>query len=242
MQQVKHIMCQAAKMSHVSYEAMKGSRCSRWQDYAREVWHLVKMMFLTSLLCATLLLLPLTTGRSKAGYVMGKNGTEHISPFLALLDKGQPSRVQILETDSDIMKMINGHSTLELKTVVIAETVVPFDERNLLIEYVKRQLDASGVMSEEQKEAVLTMVDVGPMEALVTKEEIGEKGTLSNSAFTALIKKHEENVHFMLIGVRAEPRLGWNWIPSSQRNAWNDVLSRVVADKVHKLLVEIIHP
>lgn len=98
------------------------------------------------------------------------------------------------------MKMINGHSTLELKTVVIAETVVPFDERNLLIEYVKRQLDASGVMSEEQKEAVLTMVDVGPMEALVTKEEIGEKGTLSNSAFTALIKKHEENVHFMLIG------------------------------------------
>lgn len=32
--------------------------------------------------------------------------------------------------------------------------------------------------------------------------------------------------------MRAEPRLGWNWIASSERNAWNDVLSRVLADKV----------
>ena len=32
--------------------------------------------------------------------------------------------------------------------------------------------------------------------------------------------------------MRAEPRLGWNWIALSERNAWNDVLSRVLADKV----------
>ena len=37
--------------------------------------------------------------------------------------------------------------------------------------------------------------------------------------------------------VRAEPRLGWNWIPFSERNAWNDVLSRVLADKVRNVLV-----
>lgn len=32
--------------------------------------------------------------------------------------------------------------------------------------------------------------------------------------------------------VRAEPRLGFNWIASAERNAWNDVLSRVLSDKV----------
>jgi len=107
--------------------------------------------------------------------------------------------------------------------VVIAETVVPYDDRELLSLYVKQQLDASDVMSETQKEAVLTMVNLAPMEAVVNKEEIGEKGSLRNSAVLALIKTHAKNVHFMLIGVRAEPRLGWNWIPSSERNAWNDV-------------------
>lgn len=99
-----------------------------------------------------------------------------------------------------MMKKINDHSTLELKTVVIAETVVPYDDRDLLSVYVKQQLDASDVMSESQKEAVLTMVNMAPMEAVVNKEEIGERGTLRNSAVMALIKKHAKNIHFMLIG------------------------------------------
>jgi len=99
-----------------------------------------------------------------------------------------------------MMKKINDHSTLELKTVVIAETVVPYDCRDLLSLYVKQQLDASDVVSDAQKEAVLTMVNLPPMEAVVNKEEIGEKGSLRNSAVMALIKKHAENVHFMLIG------------------------------------------
>lgn len=84
--------------------------------------------------------------------------------------------------------------------MVIAETVVPYDDRDFLSVYVKQQLDASDVMSESQKEAVLTMVDLAPMEAVVNKEEIGERGTLRNSAVMALIKKHSKNIHFMLIG------------------------------------------
>lgn len=32
--------------------------------------------------------------------------------------------------------------------------------------------------------------------------------------------------------IRAEPRLGWRWISSTERNAWNDVLSRVIYNKV----------
>lgn len=104
------------------------------------------------------------------------------------------------DTDSEMMRTMNEHSTLELKTVVIAETVVPYEDRHLLSVYVKQQLDASDVTSEAQMEAVLTMVNLAPMEAVLSKEEIGEKGSLRNSAVLALIKKYAENVHFMLIG------------------------------------------
>lgn len=99
-----------------------------------------------------------------------------------------------------MMEKINKQSTLELKTLVIAETVVPYDDRELLSTYVKQQLDASDVISDGQKEAVLTMVNLAPMEASVNKEDIGEKGTLRNSAVLALIKRHLNNVHFLLIG------------------------------------------
>jgi hypothetical protein len=99
-----------------------------------------------------------------------------------------------------MMKKINEHSTLELKTIVITETVVSYDDRDFLSIYVKQQLDASAVMSESQKGAVLTMVNMAPIEAIVNKEEIGERGTLRNSAIMALIKNHEKNIHFMLIG------------------------------------------
>ena len=104
------------------------------------------------------------------------------------------------DSDCDMMEKINKQSTLELKTLVIAETVVPYDDRALLSTYVKQQLDASDVISDGQKEAVLTMVNLAPMESSVNKEDIGEKGTLRNSAVLALIKRHLNNVHFLLIG------------------------------------------
>lgn len=97
------------------------------------------------------------------------------------------------------MRKIYEQFTLELKTVVIAETVVPCNDRNLLSMYVKQQLIASEVISEAQKEAVLAMVNLAPTEAVANKEEIREMGTLRNAAL-ALIKKHEANIHFMLIG------------------------------------------
>jgi hypothetical protein len=187
-----------------------------------------------SILYASLVLISHgATKSSTAGVVHIQNGTEQaFSPLQVLLDKGQILEAHILDSDSGMLKKINDQSTLELKTVVIAETVVPYDDRDLLSLYVKQQLDASDVMSEAQKEVVLTMVNLAPFEAVVNKEEIGEKGSLRNSAVMALIKRHATNVHFMLIGVRAEPRLGWSWIPSSERNAWNEVLSRVLADKI----------
>lgn len=42
--------------------------------------------------------------------------------------------------------------------------------------------------------------------------------------------------------VRAEPRLGFNWIASAERNAWNDVLSRVLSDKVTTWIFNCLSP
>lgn len=99
-----------------------------------------------------------------------------------------------------MLRKINDHATLELKTLVIAETVVPYADREKLFAYVKQQLDASDVITETQKCAVLTMVNLAPVEASVNKEETGEMGTLRNSAVIALFKRHLNNIHFMLIG------------------------------------------
>ncbi|KAG0614275.1 hypothetical protein M758_6G164300 [Ceratodon purpureus] len=223
---------QRAKMSHVPYVEVTSSRRYYLSEVISPIWHMLRiMLFLMSVLYGVLLV---SNGahRTTGGPVVVTNTTVSVSPLAVLLDKGQTLAEQILDSDSEMMKKINEHSTLELKTVVIAETVVPYEARDLLSVYVRQQLDASDVMSESQKEAVLTMVDLAPMEAVVNKEEIGERGTLRNSVVMALIKKHAKNIHFMLIGVRAEPRLGWNWIPFSERNAWNDVLSRVLAEKI----------
>lgn len=99
-----------------------------------------------------------------------------------------------------MLQRINEKATLELKTLVIAETVVPYEERDLLSKYVRQQLDASNVISAQQKAAVMTMVDMAPVEGSINKEERGEGGTLRNSAVIALFKTHHDNIHFMLIG------------------------------------------
>jgi len=89
---------------------------------------------------------------------------------------------------------------MELKTLVIAETVVPCQDKVLLSKYVKEQLDASNVISDQQKIAVMTMVDMSPIEGSVNKEDKGVGGSLQNTVVIALLKIHQNNIHFMLIG------------------------------------------
>jgi hypothetical protein len=89
---------------------------------------------------------------------------------------------------------------LELKTLVIAETIVPHEDKEKLSVYVRQQLEASDVLTELQKDAVLTMVILAPIEASVNKEETGAGGSLRNSAVLALLKHHHDNIHFLLIG------------------------------------------
>ena len=103
-------------------------------------------------------------------------------------------------TDCGLLQRINEKATLELETLVIAETVVPYKDRVMLSKYVKHQLDASNVISNQQKSAVMTMVDMAPVEGSVNKEDRGEGGSLRNSAVIAMFKIHQNNIHFMLIG------------------------------------------
>jgi len=99
-----------------------------------------------------------------------------------------------------LLQKINEKATIELKTLVIAETVVPYQDKKLLSKYVKEQLEASNVISNQQKLAVMTMVDMSPIEGSVNKEDKGVGGSLQNTAVITLLKIHQNNIHFMLIG------------------------------------------
>lgn len=99
-----------------------------------------------------------------------------------------------------MLRKINEQATLELKSLVIAETVVPYQDLEKLAAYVKQVLDSTDVITEPQKQAIMVMVQLAPMEASINKEETGDGGTLRNSAVIALFKRHLNNVHFMLIG------------------------------------------
>jgi hypothetical protein len=98
------------------------------------------------------------------------------------------------------LKEIDRYSTLEVKTVAIGEIVVQSKDRDLLTTYVHDALKEDDVISDVHKEAIHAMVKSSPPEAFVNRVEIGEKGTLRNSELMAMIKQHEDRIHFMLIG------------------------------------------
>lgn len=101
---------------------------------------------------------------------------------------------------SEILKEIDRYSTLEVKTVAIGEIVVQSKDRDLLTTYVHNALKEDDVISDVHKAAIHALVKSSPPEAFVNRVEIGEKGTLRNSELMAMIKQHEDRIHFMLIG------------------------------------------
>ncbi|KAG0565846.1 hypothetical protein KC19_7G018000 [Ceratodon purpureus] len=151
------------------------------------------------------------------------------SPLHHVLLQDQSLSEEFQDTDSGLLQKIYDKATMEVKTLVIAETVVPQENREMLVKYVKQQLESSDVISTELKTAVMTMVNLAP-EGSINRQDRGERGSLRNSAVIALIKTYQNNIHFMLIGVRVEPRLGWRWITPSERTAWNDNLSKIRAE------------
>ncbi|XP_024395907.1 uncharacterized protein [Physcomitrium patens] len=197
-------------------------------------WNLFRLALVTSSMLFVFLLSTIYSLNQASGVPSSKGGWLEMkqSPLHHVLIQDHSLSNDLKETDSGLLQRINDKATLELKTLVIAETVVPFEKREMLSDYVKQQLDGSEVISSEQKSAVMNMVNMAPIEGSINEEERGVGGSLRNSAVIALFKTYQKNIHFLLIGVRVEPRLGWRRISVRERNAWNDNLSRVLYNKI----------
>jgi len=84
-------------MSHVPYYEVTGSRRLHLADCISPVWHLLRiMLFIMSILYATMVLISHGANKSTGGPFSVHNGTEQVSPLQVLLDKGQILEAQIL--------------------------------------------------------------------------------------------------------------------------------------------------
>lgn len=133
------------------------------------------------------------------------------------------------DDDNRILSEIESRAALNIKFFAIPETVYIQDETNRLYEYVEKQLKlANDVVTEQQADVILKLIESGVAQGRMVKKERGNQGSLKNSMVVAILKEHNGNVHFAMAGVSLEPRLGWRFITKRQRNAWNDVLTRVL--------------
>ncbi len=74
------------------------------------------------------------------------------------------------------MWKINEQFTFELSIIVIVETAVPHEDKETVVSIVRQQLEAPDVITEMQKETVLTMVILVPMCGVSTKKKpLGQK-------------------------------------------------------------------
>lgn len=197
-------------------------------------WLLISIMCVA---CAIALLkLPLTLMETLPASQSVKAVRESAASPLQGLIVETATNSLLSEEDLALVQKINSHSRLEFKTLVIAETVVHVDEWEKLQEFVKSQLAAKNdIVSSKQASALLDMVRLRPRESTLAVESVGEGGSLSNSVALALLKQHEDNIHYMLVAVKAEPHLGvFKHLGSGERNLWNTVLSRVLTAKVTK--------
>ncbi|MCO5606184.1 hypothetical protein L7F22_060371 [Adiantum nelumboides] len=133
------------------------------------------------------------------------------------------------DEDSDILREIESKAALNMKFFVIPETMYAQEETSRLYSYVETQLQhAEDVVTPKQAEMVLKLIESGVAQGSMLKKEMGPEGSLKNSMVVAILTEHKGNVHFMMAGVSLEPKLGWRLITKQQRNAWNEVVSRVL--------------
>lgn len=84
-------------MSHVPYYEVTSSRRLYLADCISPIWHLLRiMLFIMSILYASLLLISHGAHKSTGGPIPLHNSTEQVSPLQVLLDKGQILGEQIL--------------------------------------------------------------------------------------------------------------------------------------------------
>ena len=132
-----------------------------------------------------------------------------------------------------VLSEVESRAALDIKFLAIPEMVFPIAEREDLHAYVQNQLKSAGnVMSPQQSEAVLKLIESGVPQGSIIKREMSDRGGLRNLMLLALIKEHNNNVHFTMTAVSVEPHLGWRLISKKERNVWNAVLNRVADAKL----------
>jgi hypothetical protein len=84
-------------MSHVPYVEVTSSRGYYLGEVISQTWHSLRiMLFLMSILYATLLLVSYGINRKMGGTILVHNTTVHISPLQVLLNKGHRLAEEIL--------------------------------------------------------------------------------------------------------------------------------------------------
>lgn len=158
------------------------------------------------------------------------NTTIHMLPYMYTCSAEE------IATYSDI----ENRAALDVKFFAIPETVYPQNDNSLLYNYVEKQLkSAKDVLSAQQAEFVLKLIESGVAQGSMIKKEVGEKGSLKNSIVIALIKEEGGNLYFAMAAVSVEPRLGWRLITKKQRNEWNEVLSRVADTRLKQEMIDL---
>ncbi|KAG6556798.1 hypothetical protein Mapa_001744 [Marchantia paleacea] len=125
-------------------------------------------------------------------------------------------------------------ATLEESSMVIGETVVPYDHRGDLSQYVHTQLDSSRIISKIEAKGILAMIQVNSTDLIFLHAKTGMSGRLKNSLVLALCSQKGGNIHFMMVVMQVEAHLGWNRISSRERTAWNLGMTTTLERKMRK--------
>ncbi|MCO5578484.1 hypothetical protein L7F22_032326 [Adiantum nelumboides] len=158
------------------------------------------------------------------------------SPLHELMSS-EVSLDSLSDNERAIISEIEKKSALDVKFFAIPETVYAQSDNTLLYNYVDDQLkSARDVLTDKQGAFVLKLIESGVAQGSMIKKELGDKRSLKNSIVVAFLKEVDDNLHFAMVAVSVEPRLGWRLITKKQRNEWNDVLSRVANTRLKQEL------
>lgn len=153
------------------------------------------------------------------------------------LYRSEVSFEPLSDNERAIISDIENKAALDVKFFAIPETVYANTDNKLLSSYVENQLkSARDVLTETQGEFVVKLIESGVAQGSLMKKELGDKGSLKNSIVAAFLREEKGNLHFGMVAVSVEPRLGWRLITKRQRNEWNEVLGRVADTRLKQEL------
>ncbi|KAL2629460.1 hypothetical protein R1flu_014146 [Riccia fluitans] len=164
--------------------------------------------------------------------VPGPEMTSTYSPLQLILRQDQWKDAVISTYDENHQLEMQQRATMEESSLIIGETIVPYESREELSHYVGNQMEASKMISKEQAEAILDMIRLKSSDLIFLRIQTGMFGELKNSMILALCTHKGEKTHFMLLALQVEAHLGWKIIPSGKRSSWNKAMKASLERKM----------